>query len=243
MNREQAHIGCIDGKTIALRRQGDEFVLCFDRAEARLSKEAAIRLANLLTTSPRIIQKTKERRTYSTIQRLPRRTSKAKETLADLLEEGILGVGSVLIMSHQGKDYYAKITSQGALDLDGHIELTPSDASKWVTGQESDGWQVWSIRNGERLAHLRWRLRAVRFLGDNHGYSSKYIREIRRITKGWVDYALEKDLNPRTRTKADIENYLTHRQIKMAYSYAEGTLNAYRGHLHVWFERCKTNNW
>ena len=243
MNREQAHIGCIDGKTIALRRQGDEFVLCFDRAEARLSKEAATRLANLLTTSPTIIKKTKECRTYSTIQRLPRRTSTAKETLADLLEEGLLGVGSVLIMSHQGKDYYATVTSQGALDLDGHIELTPSGAGKWVTGQESDGWQVWSTRNGARLAHLQWKLRAIRFLGDNHGYSPSYIQEKRRIAKEWVDYALKNSLNPRTHNKEAIEDCLKYLQFKTVYRYSESTLTSYRSHIRAWLEWCETHNW
>lgn len=242
MNQQTEHIGCIDGKTIVLRCQGGEFVLRFDKAEARLSKEAAARLANLLSPSSKIIQKTKKHRAYSTIQRLPGRTS-TKETLADLLEERLLKVGSVLIMTHQGKDHYAAVTSQGTLDLDGHIELTPSGAGKWVTGQESDGWQVWSIRNGERLVHLRWKLRAIRLLGDDHGYSPRYIQEIRMIAEGWIDYALEKRLNPRTRNKEAVEEYLTDRQIKTAYSWAESTLNAYRRHLYVWFDWCETNNW
>lgn len=246
MNQQAAHIGCIDGKTIVLRRQGGEVLLNFGRAEARLSKEAATRLANLLSPSSKTLQKTKKRhRAYSTIQKVPRRTS-TQETIADLLEEELLQVGSVLIMTHQGKDHYATVTSQGTLDLDGHIELTPSGAGKWVTGQESDGWRVWSIRNGEqilRLVDLRWKLRATRFLGDHSGYSPGYIHEKRQIAKGWVDYALDNSLNPRTRDKEAIEKYLTDRQNKAVYRYAESTMYQYRRHLHQWFEWCETNNW
>lgn len=240
MNREQVHIGCIDGKTIALRRQGDEFVLCFDRAEARLSKEAAIRLANLLTSSSNNSNPEKGR-TYSTIQRLSERTSKTTETLADLLEEGILEVGSVLIMTHQGKDHYATVTSQGALDLDGHIELTPSGASKWVTGQESDGWRVWSIRNGARLSHLRWKLRSIRFLGDNHGYVLSTIREKRKIVRRWINYTLDNGLDPKAFDEKTIEGHLAER--KLAYNYAEATLHYYRSTIRQWCEYCEDSNW
>ena len=241
MNQEQDHIGCIDGKTIALHRQGGEFVLRFDRAEARLSKEAATRLANLLMPPSKLIHKPKKRRAKSSLQRLSNQTS--KETITDLLQEGMLNVGSVLTMSHHGKDYYATVTSRGALDLNGHIELTPSDAGKWVTGQVVDGWLLWSIRDGELLAHLRWRLRAINFLGDNHGYVPSHIQEKRMIAKGWVDYALEKRLDLSTYNNKSVEEYLIDRQIQLAYSYAEGTLDQYRRHLRQWFKWCEANNW
>ena len=235
MTKQQEHVGCIDGKTIVLHHQAGDVILTFRGVEARLSREGAVRLADLLVSRPDPVQ--------SPVVTPPVDIIKRRETIADLVEAGLIRTGTVLVMTYRGEAHTAIVTDDRLLDINGHKEETPSGAGKRVTGQECDGWQVWSVRGGQRLVHLRWRLRALRFLGDDHGYAHATIGEKRMIAKGWVQYALNNGFKPEVSNEEAAEDYLTDRQLKSDYRYADTTLRSYRGHLRHWFNWCKANNW
>lgn len=240
MTQQPEYIGCMDGRAIILRRQADEIVLTFDGAEARLSIEAAIRLANFLPSvtpssrssddKPRFVQPLKRRGRY-------------RETIADLIEEGLLSVGEVLTISHYGMDHFATITEDGKFNIDGHKEKSPSGAGERVIGRPCSGWKLWKTKDGNTLAVLRWMLRAKQFPGEKHGYAVSTARDKQVIATGWVDYALARGLDPGKKDNTKTEAFLADRQLKSDYRYTESTLNVYRGHLRQWFERCREKNW
>lgn len=242
MTQQPEYIGCIDGSTIVLHRQADEFVLTIDGVEARLSREAAIRLANLLPSTITSSRPSNKRRRQKSIQQLVKKRS-YPETIADLMEEGLIQIGTVLTLRHQNVDRYGTITVDGKIEIDGHQEDTPSAAGRWVIGRECNGWATWKLRDGKSLADLRWILRATRFLGDDHGYVTGFIKEKRRIALGWVEYALSEGLEPGVRNDARAEKYMEARQKNIGYHYTETTLDSYWRHLRQWFEWCKANNW
>lgn len=234
MKQQPEHIGCIDGSTIVLSRQADDIVLTFGATEARLSKTGATLLSRLLeshvgTVVPPVVQ--------------PPVGPRRRETIVDLVEEGLLRAGTVIVMIYQGMERYATVTEAGQIDVDGHIESTPSAAGKRITGQACDGWQVWRTRDGLQLAHLRWKLRASHFPEDEHRYAPNTIKEKRRIAVGWVDYALGEGLASGVRNDPGAENYLEVQQLQSGYRYADTTLDSYRRHLRQWFEWCKANKW
>ena len=242
MTQQSEYIGCIDGRAIVLRRQTDEIVLTIDGVEARLSREAAIRLANLLPSVTPSSRPSKKRRRRRSIQQLVKKRG-YPETIGNLMEEGLIQVGTVITMRYNNVDRFGTITVDGMIDIDGHKEETPSAAGRWVIGRECNGWVEWKLRDGKSLADLRWILRAARFLGDDHSYASGFIKEKRRIASGWVDYALSKGLDPGVRNDARTEKYMEARQISNGYSYTDSTLRSYRNHLIHWFEWCRNNNW
>ena len=127
-------------------------------------------------------------------------------------------------MTHGGNEYYATVVEGGALDVDGHPEDTPSGAAKRATGGSHNGWTAWSV-DGEPLAALRWRLRADRFLGEEHGYADSTVAEKRMVGRRWVDYALVRGLDPGHEDEWAVEDHLD------GNDYAESTLASYRGHL------------
>lgn len=241
MTQQPEYIGCIDGRAIVVRRQADEIVLTFDGVEARLSMEAAVRLANLLpsTTSSPILSDNKSRYVRPIV-----RQSSPRETIVDLMEENLIQVGTVLTLRHRRLDHFGTVTMDGKIDINGHKYDTPSGACIWVTGRKTcNGWAEWKVRDGRSLADLRWMLRAKRFPAENHGYAESTAREKQMIAIGWVDYALARGLGPGKKGNAETEAFLADRQLKSDYRYTESTLNVYRGHLRHWFEWCGDNNW
>ena len=241
MTQQPEYIGCIDGRAIVVRRQADEVVLTFDGVEARLSMEAAVRLANLLPSaaSSPILSDNKSR-----YVRPIARQSRSRETIVDLMEENLIQVGTVLTLRHRRVDHFGTVTMDGKIDINGHKYDTPSGACRWVTGRKTcNGWAEWKVRDGRSLADLRWMLRAKRFPAENHGYAESTAREKQMIAIGWVDYALARGLGPGKKGNTETEAFLADRQIKSDYRYTESTLNVYRGHLRHWFEWCGDNNW
>lgn len=240
MNQQPEYIGCLDGKVIVLSCHDSEFVLAIDKVEARLSTEAAIRLSNLLSSATSLPIPSSDKKRY--IQPL-RRRGRHRSTIADLIEEGLLSVGEILTIRHDGMDRFATITEDGRFNIDGHKEKTPSGAGEWVIGRPCSGWRLWKIKDGKTLADLRWMMRARRFPGENHGYAVSTAREKQVIATGWVDYALARGLDPSKKENTKTEAFLADRQLKSDYRYTESTLNVYRGHLRQWFERCRDHNW
>ena len=236
MTQQPEYIGCMDGRAIVLRRQADEIILSFDGVEARLSIEAAIRLANLLpSVTPASRPVIKRRRRRRSAHPLVKRRG-YPETIADLIEEGLIQVGTVLNIRHQNVERYGSITVDGKIDINGHEEDTLSAAGKWVIGRECSGWDTWKLQDGKSLADLRWALRAKRFPGKNHGYAESTAREENMLAMAWVDYALARGLDPGEKDNAKVEDFLTDRQRKINHHYAESTLNAYRMRLRHWFD-------
>ena len=235
MTQRPEYVGCMDGSTIVVRRQADEIVLIIGGVEARLSREAAIRLANLLpSATPSSRPSNKRRRTTHVL--VKRRTY--PETITDLIEEGLIQVGTLITMRYKNVDRFGTITVDGMIDIDGHKEETPSGACIWVTGRQTcNGWAEWKLRDGKSFADLRWMLRAKRFPGGNHEYAELTTGEKQKqmIATGWVDYALVRGLDPSKEDKAKMEAYLVDRQLKSDYHYTESTLNVYRAHLRHWF--------
>lgn len=243
MTQQPEYIGCIDGRAIVVRRQADEILLTFDEVEARLSIEAAIRLANLLpsATSLPITSDHVPRFVHSKV-----RQSRPRETIVDLIEEGLIQVGIVLTMRHYNVDHFGTLTSDGKIDIDGQKYETPSAAGKWVTGRQTcNGWAEWKVRDGISLIDLRWMLRAKRFPPINNGEVlwSQLDKQKNMIAMGWVDYALSKKLNPGARNESAIERYFEYRQLSSEYRYKDRTLEQYRRNLRHWFQWCKANNW
>ena len=235
MTQQPEYIGCMDGRAIVVRRQADEILLTFDGVEARLSIEAAIRLANLLPSVKPSSSPSNKRRRRRSVQQLVKRRS-YPETIADLIEEDLIKVGTVLTLSHYNVDYFGTVTTDGKIDIEGHKEKTPSAAGQRAIGRTCNGWQEWRVYGGSRLTDLRWMLRAKRFPGENHGYAESTAHEENMLAMAWVDYALARGLDPGKRDNTKVEAFLTDRQRKSDCHYAESTLNAYRMRLRHWFD-------
>lgn len=235
MNQQTEHIGCIDGKTIVLRHQGDEVLLDVGREEARLSKEAAKRLANLLSTTSSLPRRSDETDTSEHVQP-PVKRKGHRETITDLMTENLISSGTVIVLTEEGIDHFGLITEDGLIDIEGHTEKTPSGACEWVIGRPCSGWRRWRVQGGNSLVTLRWMLRAKRFPDKEHGYALSTTREKTSIAVEWVDYALARGYDPGKYNEAKVENYLTDRQLRNDYRYTDSTLKVYQGHLRQWFD-------
>ena len=231
MNREQTHIGCIDGKTIVVRRQRGEVILNIGRAEARLSKEATTRLVNLLSTTKYPPRRSNKREYVKPAVKRRR----DHETITDLMTENLISSGTVFVLTEEGVDHFALITEDGLIDIEGHTERTPSGACEWVIGRPCSGWERWRVPGENSLAALRWILRAKQFPDKDHGYAHSTTREKNSIAMEWVDYALTRGYDPGEYNESQVEGYLIDRQLKNDCHYTASTLKVYRGHLRQWF--------
>lgn len=220
MKEHRYHIGCIDGRVLTVRHEPGLVVLDISGTEVRLSREGATRLAGSLSVKP-------DPQGESGSMMEP---TGPRETVADLLEANLLTVGSRLVMNHGGNVHYATVVKGGVLDVDGHREDTPSGAARRVTGGSYNGWMVWRVVDGEPLAALRWRLRAARFPGDDHGYAESTVAEKRMIARRWVEHSLSKGLDPGQADEEAVEDFLNGNE------YSESTLASYRIHLRQWFD-------
>ena len=225
MTEHGYHIGCIDGRVLTVRHEPGEVVLDVSGTEVRLSRDGAMRLAGSLSVEP-------SPPGGSGSKTQPAGT---RESVADLLEAGLVVVGIRLVMTHGGKEHYATVVEGGVLDVDGHREETPSGAARHVTGGSYNGWTVWSVVDGESLAALRWRLRASRFPGDDHGYAGSTVAEKRMIARRWVESALSRGLDPGRADEQAVEDFLGGRD------YSDSTIASYRGHLRQWFGQHTTD--
>lgn len=220
MTEHHHQIGCIDGRILTVRHESGVVVLDISGTEARLSVEGAILLVDSLSVDE----------SQPVVTPPATQPSGTRESVADLLEAGLVAVGSRLIMTHGGREHYATVVEGGALDVDGHREDTPSGAARRVTGGSHNGWTAWSV-GGEPLAALRWKLRALRYLGEDHGYAASTVAEKRMIARRWVEYTLLRGLDPGQSDEQAVEDFLG------GNDFAESTLASYRGHLRQWFRQ------
>ena len=249
MNEGSKRIGCIDGQVLDVRRSAHEVCLTVADTQVRLSTEAASLLAGLLTAgSPATAQaehdaepersSTASRRSARS-DRPPEPTAdprsvgtrpKHRETVADLVNAGIIGPGTILTTTHRGHTCHATVTADGLIEIDGERFDSPSRAAKHVKGSSVNGWAAWRDMGGALLMELRWRLRVQRFPGQGHDYAESTADEKQRVAGWWVDHALSSGLDPAERNDEAIEAVLGRRE------YAETTLESYRRHLDQWFE-------
>ena len=156
---------------------------------------------------------------------------KHRETVADLVNAGIIGPGTILTLTHRGRACHATVTADGLIEIDGRRFRSPSRAAEHVKGSSVNGWTAWRDMGGALLMELRWRLRVHRFPGQGHGYAESTADEKQRVAGWWVDHALSSGLDPAERNDEAIEAVLGRKE------YAETTLESYRRHLDQWFER------
>ena len=229
MTQRDEHIGCIDGRTLTVRRGPDEVVLGIGGSDARLSLDAARLLALRLAPPPPSTESPQESRPprspYSREQ--PQRW----ERIVHLIEAELLSVGAGITLTHHGQTHHAKVTGEGSIEIDGQIFDSPSPAAEYVTKRSCNGWQEWRVVDGPLLIDLRWKFRARTFLGDNHPYAQATIDQKRSIARRWVDFALARGLDPGKRDDAAVEDLLG------GHDYVESTLSSYRSHLEQWFEK------
>ena len=227
MTERKEHIGCIDGRILTVRGGPDEVVLGIGGSHPRLSIDAARLLAlRLAPPSPSTDSPQESPRPESSFSRERPQTW---ERIIHLIEADLLSVGTDIALTHHGKTHLARITGEGNIEIDGQIFDSPSPAGRYVTKRSSSGWQEWQVVDGPRLIDLRWRLRALRFLGDNHRYSKATINQKRSIARRWVEYTLAKGLDPGKRDDEAVEDFLS------GHDYAASTRSGYRSHLEQWF--------
>lgn len=248
MNEGSKRIGCIDGQVLDVRRSAHEVCLTVADTRVRLSTEAASLLAVLLTAGPPATahaghdaeperSPTASGRSVSRpsdqAARDPRSVGsrpKHRETVADLVNAGIIGPGTILTMTHRGQACHATVTADGLIEIDGRRFYSPSGAAEHVKGASVNGWTAWRDMGGALLTELRWRLRVHRFPGQEHDYAESTADEKQRVAGWWVDHALSSGLDPAERNDEAVEAVLGRRE------YAETTLESYRRHLDQWFE-------
>ena len=232
------HIGCIDGRVLEVRMEVDQWVIDLDGSEARLSLEAAGRLAQMLT----LVDRTPKPEPIQPIELPPtegetspgtgrgQRHRHYPVTINDLVEASLLAPLSILTFRREGRVYEALVTDEGMLLVGDREFDTPSGAAKHAAGTTSEpGWDVWSI-GGKTLADLRWRLLALRFPEPRAGWSEDYIKEKRRAAVRWVEYALGKGLDPGRRDETALADHFGSR------GFTESTSSVYRHHLRQWFQ-------
>lgn len=86
------------------------------------------------------------------------------ETVADLLEAGLLKADTVLVALKQGVAGTARVNTDGRLEAEGQMHASLSGAAKAVTGSGAEsGWDFWGAPSGDGgfvpLSKLRERLR------------------------------------------------------------------------------------
>jgi hypothetical protein len=86
------------------------------------------------------------------------------ETIANLIDAGMLTVGARLHPLPEPFDAPATVLEAGQLEVDGSVFDTPSAAAVHVVGHPVNGWDFWGVPSGDgtvvALAALRQRLRA-----------------------------------------------------------------------------------
>lgn len=229
----EKHIGCLDGSTIGVSRHGEKIIVSIGDKKAGLSLEGTQRLVDHLTSLFQTDPRVEEDKPILPDKPPPPVTH--RETLYDLMAEGLVQVGTELTLTSHGKTHYATITHAGLFNIKGHLESTPSGAGQYVMGRPCSGWRLWRVKDGPILIDLRWKLRAKRFpvRGPNDTLSDIQ-KQKRMIVTGWVDHALHRGLNPGRCNEKNLENYLDKRQREAGYRYTKSTLDSYRRHLLQW---------
>ena len=160
----QTIIGCVGGETIKLRGHPEAIILTVDNKTVQLSKEATSRMVEWLISQ---IDDPDDPSSSSVSAPKPNAPSGPPSRRAsygikifDLIQAGFLEAGDLLTLTYKGRDYHAKVNSNGTLEVDGVIFPSPSSACVQVTGQAScSGWDAWKDLSGRTLAYLRRQLK------------------------------------------------------------------------------------
>jgi len=80
--------------------------------------------------------------------------------ISDLIEQGILPVGTRLVWKRRGgNNFSAEVLANGAIKTsDGRTHKSPSGAARSLVGRPVDGWTVWRTSDGTLLSELRAKL-------------------------------------------------------------------------------------
>lgn len=245
-------VGCIDGAVLRVARHGTEVRLHLGGSLARLSPEAAQRLAALL--HPAGTQGSRARSAPTQDEPsgpTPRDTDRrgrpsgrpsapppgvsrrmgtaANPSVADLLSAGLLEDGSILTLRYHGAEYTATVGADGSIEFEGTQYTSPSAAARAASeGASMNGWTAWKIFDGPPIDDLRWLYRADDFPGEGHRYAPSTAGEMRQIACWWVQHALAEGLDPANPGDSNTEAFLS------GHGYAESTLGSYRRHLRNW---------
>ena len=165
----QRLIGCIGGETIVLERQLEEITLSIDpdNKTVRLSRKAAGRMVEWLISQingpddpPPSPTRAPTPGGGPNIPPSPPVSYGKKVKVFDLIQAGLLEARTLLTLTYKGREYYATVTSNGSLEIDGLIFRSPSTACVHITGQVScSGWTAWKDSHGRSLAYLRDQLK------------------------------------------------------------------------------------
>lgn len=237
------HIGCPDGSTIVISHRGENIVISIEDTEASLSLEGVERLVDHLNTIVQTKPEVKDDKPFPYDDEPPS-TVTPRATLLDLVQEGLVRVGTELTLTSYGTTHYATVTNAGLFDINGHMEMTPSGACQHVIGRACNGWKLWRVKNGPALDDLRWKLRASWFpvKGQRNTLSASQ-KQQRMIVTEWVDHALHRGLNPDSCNERNQRIYLDKRQRDAGQPYKDKTLDSYRRYLRQWCEWCRDNKW
>ncbi|WP_218220339.1 DUF262 domain-containing protein [Nesterenkonia sp. Act20] len=76
--------------------------------------------------------------------------------LKHLIEAGLLRGGDTLSATHRDfKGKEAKLTNEGAIELDGKRYMSPSAAGHALRNKATNGWYFWAVGDGRRLRDVR----------------------------------------------------------------------------------------
>lgn len=223
------HIGCIDGAVLRVTRSGTETHLHLDDTVAPLSPAAAERLASLLHPAQPPPSTPPPAQLPPSRDASHRMGAAANPSVGDLIQEGLIAVGTVLTFRHHGIEHQATVNPRGDIEYRGQLHATLSAAAKTASGGASiNGWTAWKLLDGPPIDHLRWTLRAQDFPGAGHGYATSSANEMNQLARRWVQHALANNLDPARPSEAEVETVLS------GHGYAESTLESYRRHLRNW---------
>lgn len=245
-------VGCIDGSVLRIDRQGAEIRLHLGSSVARLSPEAAQRLAALLrpagtfassassaltqdeqpNTSPKGADsrdRPKARPAMPPPGVSRRMGAAAHPGIADLLSAGLVDEGTIFTLRYHGIEHTATVGADGSIEFEGAKYTSPSAAARAASaGASMNGWTAWKIFDGPPIDDLRWLYRADDFPGEGHRYAPSTAGEMRQIARWWVQHALAEGLDPANPDDRSTEAFLS------GHGYAESTLGSYRRHLRNW---------
>lgn len=100
-------------------------------------------------------------------------------SINDLLKEGLVEEGDNWRLQYKGETFWARVTGNGDLEVNGNIFPNPSRAAASVIHRQSAGWNRWFYKDSEGLWFEVENLRAI--FREKHGFNA--IRRSRNIEK------------------------------------------------------------
>lgn len=161
-NPNKESIGCMGGEIIVLGRHSEEITLSIDKETVRLSKKAASRMVEWLNSQINDLDSPPVSPPGDGPSPNNPTPSRYGTKVLDLIQSGFLEAETLLTLTYKRRKYYAKVNSNGSLEVDGSTFPSPSTACVHATGQVScNGWVAWKDHNGHTLAYLRSQLKRM----------------------------------------------------------------------------------